>query len=122
MRVASKADIQDPLRSPTGEIVYELIGASGATGRAEKHSVAHIIIPPAQSSARHHHLVSEETYYILRGTARMVIDDRTFRLLPGQACFIVPGEHHQIFNDGDEDLEFIAVCAPPWMPDDSVFA
>jgi mannose-6-phosphate isomerase-like protein (cupin superfamily) len=121
MRVASRIDVKEPFQSPRGEVVYELIGASPESGRTEKHSVALVIIPPGKSSEEHHHIVSEETYYILRGIGRMVIDERTIYLTPGQACLIVPQERHQIFNDGDEDLEFIAVCAPPWVPGDSVY-
>ena len=122
MRIASKRDVKEPVRQPQGETVYELIGASGGAGGASKHSFALVIIPSGKSSVNHHHLVSEETYYILRGTARMVVDGQAFVLTPGQACLIQHPEWHQIFNVGDDDLEFIAVCAPPWTPDDSVFA
>jgi mannose-6-phosphate isomerase-like protein (cupin superfamily) len=121
MRIVSKGDVKESLRSPLGEVIYELIGASEETGGTEKHSLTIVIIPPGKSSAEHYHVVSEESYYILRGTARMVIDERVFQLTPGQACLIQPQEHHQIFNSGDEDLEFIAVCAPAWTPDDSIF-
>jgi mannose-6-phosphate isomerase-like protein (cupin superfamily) len=121
MHIASKADVKQPIESPLGEIVHELVGASEESGGAGKHSLALVTIPPGKSSARHYHPVAEETYYILRGVARMVVDGRSFRLSPGQACFIQPPEQHQIFNAGDGDLEFIAVCAPAWTPDDSVF-
>jgi mannose-6-phosphate isomerase-like protein (cupin superfamily) len=115
MHIASKKDVKEPIVNPLGEVVYELIGA-------QKHSLAAVTIPPGRSSDRHHHRVSEETYFILRGTARMIVDGQTFRLGPGQACLIQPPEQHQVFNDGDDDLEFVVVSAPAWTPDDSVFA
>jgi mannose-6-phosphate isomerase-like protein (cupin superfamily) len=121
MRIVSKKDIQKPLKSPPGEVIYELIGASEKAGGTEKHSLAIVTIPPGKSSAEHYHVVSEETYYVLRGTVRLVIDDRVFQLTPGQACLIQPLERHQIFNSGADELEFIAVCAPAWTPDDSIF-
>jgi mannose-6-phosphate isomerase-like protein (cupin superfamily) len=121
MRIVSKGDIEKPIRNPSGEVIYELIGAPEESGGSEKHSVALVTIPPGKSSAEHYHHVSEESYYILRGTARMVIDGQAFQLTPGQACLIQPLERHQIFNDGDDELEFIAVCAPAWTPDDSAF-
>jgi mannose-6-phosphate isomerase-like protein (cupin superfamily) len=121
MRIVSKDDVREPLRNPLGEVVYPLIGAPEEQGRTEKHSVAVVVIPPGGSSAAHYHHVSEETYIILRGTARMVIDGVSFELGPGQACLIQPPERHQIFNEGGEDLEFVAVCAPPWVSEDSVF-
>ena len=122
MHIAGIDNVSNPIYTSTGEIIYELVGAAQVSGAAQKHSVAVVVIAPGKSSAAHHHLVSEETYYILRGQARMVIDDRTFELGPGQACLIEPFERHQISNIGDGDLEFVAVCAPPWQPDDSIFA
>jgi mannose-6-phosphate isomerase-like protein (cupin superfamily) len=121
MRIVSKENVREPLRNPLGEVVYPLIGEPEEQGGAEKHSVAVVVIPPGGSSAGHYHNVAEETYYILRGTARMVIDEASFELAPGQVCLIQPLERHQIFNVGEEELEFIAVCAPPWVAEDSVF-
>ncbi len=120
MHIASKADAKQPIHSPWGEIVHELIGDSEQTGGARQHSLAIITIPPGKSSALHYHNTAEETYYILRGSARLVVDGQAYRLSPGQACLIQPPEQHQIFNSGDDDLEFIAVCTPAWTPDDSV--
>jgi mannose-6-phosphate isomerase-like protein (cupin superfamily) len=119
MHIRTVQDIQQPLTAPWGEVVYELVGAAPASGQAALHSLAHIIIPPGKSSQVHYHKVSEETYYILSGTARMVIDGREITLVPAQACLIQPGERHQIFNPGESNLEFLAVCAPAWSPQDS---
>lgn len=55
---------------------------------------------------------------MLKGTARLVLDGQEHRLEPGQACLIQPGEVHQIFNDTGETVEFLAVCAPPWIVED----
>jgi mannose-6-phosphate isomerase-like protein (cupin superfamily) len=121
MRIASKAEVKEPIRNPLGEVIYELIGAGEGAGGTEKHSVAIVTLPPGKSSTKHHHRVSEESYYVLQGMARMVIDSQSFQLRPGQACLIEPGEQHQIFNPGDEELEFIAISAPAWAPEDSVF-
>ncbi len=118
MHVASKAE-RRPLVQPWGETVFELVGRPADHGGAA-HSLAHIILAPGHASARHYHHHTEETYYLLAGTAEMVIDERTLTLDAGQACLIVPGERHQIFNRGAENLEFLAVCAPAWAPDDSI--
>jgi len=121
MHVASKADVKEPIRNPLGEVIYELIGAAERAGGTEKHSVAVVTLPPGHSSAMHYHHVSEESYYVLRGKAQMVIDDQTFQLAPGQACLIEPGEQHQIFSVGEQELEFIAISAPAWVLEDSIF-
>jgi mannose-6-phosphate isomerase-like protein (cupin superfamily) len=119
MHTRTIQDIQQPLTAPCGEVVYELVGAAPASGSATLHSLAHIIIPPGKSSQIHYHKVSEETYYLLSGTARMVIDDHELTLVPAQACLILPGQWHQVFNPGEDNLEFLAICAPAWSPHDS---
>jgi mannose-6-phosphate isomerase-like protein (cupin superfamily) len=118
MRITSKTAVT-PLADPGGETVFELIGKSAEHGGAAGHSLAHIVIAPGKASSRHFHKVSEETYYVLHGTGKLVLDGQMFALQPGQACLIEPGETHQIFNPGESDLEFLAVCAPAWAPGDS---
>jgi mannose-6-phosphate isomerase-like protein (cupin superfamily) len=118
MRVTTKDEIAEPFLAPLGELIYELIGSPPEAGGTTKHSFAHAVVPPSKLSPRHYHKVCEETYYILKGRATMVIDDHHFTLSPGQSCLIMPGEVHQVFNKEAEDLEFLVVCAPPWTADD----
>ncbi len=118
MRVTTREEIREPFRAPLGELVYELIGPSDALGGSRLHSFALVAIPPGKRSPTHYHKVSEETYHMLKGRARMVVDGREFELTPGQSLLILPGEVHQICNERPEDVEFLVVCAPPWTPDD----
>ena len=121
MRLTRKEEITTPFLNSTGERVYEMLGAPESIGGAKHHSFSHIIIPAGCSSSPHYHPVAEETYYILSGEGRMVVDGEELRLVPGDALLIQPPEKHQIFNDSDGELEFIAVCAPPWTPEISVY-
>jgi mannose-6-phosphate isomerase-like protein (cupin superfamily) len=119
MRIIAKDNIAEPFRAPLGEVIYEMIGRPEDLGGTSKHSFVHVSLPPGKSSAAHYHKVSEETYYVLQGTGRLIINNKTFALNIGQACLIMPGEVHQIFNDGETPLEFLTVSAPAWTPDDS---
>lgn len=121
MRIARKEDDTKPRIAEKGEILYELMDRAEELGGTVKHSLVHIVIPMNKCSSAHFHTVSEETYYVLKGEGRMVIDDKVFTLVPGQACLIMPGEVHQIFNDKSTDLEFLAICAPAWEPGDSTY-
>jgi len=112
-------DQVSPLRTQHGEIVYEMIGSTAEHGGVKQHSLAHIVIPTGKASLEHYHKISEETYYILRGSARMVLGGQVFSAAPSQVILIKPGQRHQIFNAGEEDLEFLAICAPAWRPEDS---
>jgi mannose-6-phosphate isomerase-like protein (cupin superfamily) len=118
----SKLNTPDPILTPHGEIIYELIGRPDDHGGVLGHSVAQVVLPAGKASRPHHHQVSEETYYILSGQARMHLDERQFELLPGQAVLILPKQVHQIFNIGESNLEFLAICSPAWFQEDTFFS
>jgi len=120
MTIRRKDDLK-PFDSEHGETVREFFGkAVGPDG--VQHSLAHIVIAPGKASLKHHHPIAEESYYILSGQARMVIDGEECAMKASDGVVILPKREHQIFNDGEEDLVFIAVCVPPWTPDCSVFS
>ena len=108
-----------PFSSPYGEIVREYMGI--AAGGTQQHSLAHITLLPGKASLKHYHPVVEESYVILSGQGRMVIDGEEQMLRAGDAVAVPVNAIHQIFNDSDANLEFLAVCTPPWTPDCSVF-
>jgi mannose-6-phosphate isomerase-like protein (cupin superfamily) len=88
---------------------------------AERHSVAEVVIPPGLATLRHYHPVAEETYYILLGRGRIIIDGEEAEAVPGEAIYIAPGEHHKLENLEDADLRLLCVCAPAWEPTNTVW-
>jgi mannose-6-phosphate isomerase-like protein (cupin superfamily) len=119
--ITRKDKVEKPFTTMTGERVYEMIGRPEHLGGATKHSFGYTVIPRNCSSRPHYHPYAEETYYILKGKGRMIIDGVEHSVRPGDAIFISPPEKHQIFADGLEDLEFIVVCAPAWELSNSIF-
>ncbi|WP_346898985.1 cupin domain-containing protein [uncultured Roseibium sp.] len=119
MRIVKKDDITEPFVAPLGEKIYEMIGRPTEIGGTTNHSFVHVVIPPGKSSPKHYHKVSEETYYVLAGRGRIIIDGKEKIISPGDACLIMPGEIHQIFVESDENLEFLTVSAPAWVPTDT---
>lgn len=118
MHVITKDEIQTPFLAPLGELIYELIGVPSEVGGTQNHSLAHVVVPVGKLSPKHYHKTSEESYYILKGKARVTIDNQDVILSPGQAFLIMPGEIHQLFNDDPEPLELLVVCAPAWTGED----
>jgi mannose-6-phosphate isomerase-like protein (cupin superfamily) len=116
-----KDKIENPFVSKSGERVYEMIGRPTRLGGATKHSFGYAVISPNRSSELHYHPDAEETYYIMKGTGRLVIDGTEYKVRQGDAILISPPEKHQIFCEGDDELEFIVVCAPAWEPNNSVY-
>ena len=121
MMVTSKNKVKKVLENSSGEKIYELIGKAKELGGSSKHSVAYVVIKKNGSSLLHYHPKAEESYYVLKGKARIVVDNNENLLKKGDAVLIMPFEKHQIFNDGEENLEFIVVSAPAWEPNNSVF-
>lgn len=119
MRVITREEVDKPFLAPLGEVIYELFGAVPETGSTRNHSLAHVVVPPGKLSPKHYHKIFEESYYILKGQARVTVDGQDYILAPGQACLIMPGDVHQLFNDHDtETLELLVVCAPAWSEGD----
>ena|SRR3990167_6874444 len=118
MHIRKKQDCH-AFDSKTGLIVYELAGRS--TGGALQHSLAHIEILPGGASLKHYHPVVEESYYILKGEAKIEINGEFQYLKTGQMVVVPPKLTHQIFNESDTLLQFLAVCSPPWTTDCSVY-
>lgn len=118
MHVKNAAEV-NPLQTPHGEVVYELMGS--AAGGSAAHSVAHIVIPAGRASRRHYHPTAEESYVVLSGRGRLEMDGETCALGAGDAVAITPPLVHQLFNAGEDDLVILAICVPPWTPDNSVY-
>ena len=117
MIIIRKPDYPSLIMNQGGERIQEILGVQA--GSVYSHSIAEITIPPAGTAMPHFHKETEETYLILSGTATIQIQDEQLVLTAGEAVLIEPGEVHQIINNGEENLVFIAVCVPAWQPGDS---
>lgn len=117
MFIANKSSFPPEISNPEGEILQEIFGTN--TGGIENHSLAKVTLPPGKKSVPHYHKISTESYMILSGTATLQIDQHRATLNPGEGALIAPLEVHQITNQTNEDVVFLAVCVPAWQPDDS---
>jgi mannose-6-phosphate isomerase-like protein (cupin superfamily) len=121
MKLITAKESPDPLYDePTGTVVYTMIGKSyGEEAVTNNHSVSYVVMPKKSGWFRtHYHKVTEETYHVLSGQARVIVDGKEVTVSPGQALLIMPNEVHSLCNDQDTDLEFLAICSPPASPDD----
>ncbi|MDR3161748.1 MAG: cupin domain-containing protein [Spirochaetaceae bacterium] len=71
------------------------------------------IIPPGGSIGQHTHRGDFETYYILKGRARVNDNGLWHDLGPGDMTQCRDGDFHAIENAGDTDLEYLAVILYP---------
>ena len=102
------------------ETVYEMVGCSDETGRTKYHNIVQVLLPSGHSGGSHYHKLAEETYYVLKGEADIIINGYSFKVTPGMMISILPGEIHDVINNTDNDFELLAISAPAFSPEDSI--
>lgn len=75
-------------------------------------SVIHERMPPGAAEARHRHHVARQFFFVLLGTATMELSGRREQIGPYQGIEVPPGAAHQIFNESNEDVEFLVISQP----------
>jgi len=108
-----------PFVGDDGSIIREL--ASPRNLPLTRHSLAEIRHPPGTASREHYHTLAEEAYYVLGGRGGVRVDGETQKLEPGDVAVIVPGQRHQVWQEGDEDLVLLVTCVPAYSVEEVIF-
>jgi len=69
-------------------------------------------VAPGGHIREHSHDQQVELQICFEGRGRIVIDGEPHPLRPGTSCFLGYNSHHEIINDGTEDLVMLWVIAP----------
>jgi uncharacterized cupin superfamily protein len=109
--------------SPKGKFAGEGIRVSEALGRKrdstdllERHpfDVEILRVPPGKAPYPYHsHSAQWEFYHVISGNGRVRHDEGATPVVAGDACIFLPGEAHQFFNDGSDDLVMYVVADNP---------
>jgi mannose-6-phosphate isomerase-like protein (cupin superfamily) len=62
-----------------------------------------------QSTTGHRHAGQEEVYFFIKGSGRMELDYKEFKVKAGDVILIEDNVFHRVHNDGDFFLDFICV-------------
>lgn len=65
------------------------------------------VLPGGKSFQKHFHQDMQETFVLISGQVRMIVDDCEIALTAGDSVLVEPGEVHQMFNDTEQDAEYI---------------
>ena len=97
------------IRNGNGETEMRKIlnGAEELYGKGRMFN--HMILAPGRSIGEHRHEGDNEIFYFLRGSGLYSDNGKPVRVAPGDTAVCSDGECHSLVNDGDEDLEFIAL-------------
>ena len=61
-------------------------------------------LAPGASIGMHRHETSSEIVYVVSGHGRILFDDTSFPIGPGQCHYCPKGHSHSTVNDGEEEL------------------
>ena len=88
------------------------------TAGSVKMTFGKITVSPGDGSPRHYHAKTEEIYYIMSGSGKMVIDGKTFSVKKGHSILVPKGARHELANTGRGKLVYICVDSPVFDPKD----
>jgi mannose-6-phosphate isomerase-like protein (cupin superfamily) len=78
-----------------------------------------ILLKPGQELGLHLHNETEETFYIIKGNPKMIINEEEYRSSIGDAFKIDPLEKHNLVNDTSNEIRVIFIKVP-YNPEDKV--
>jgi mannose-6-phosphate isomerase-like protein (cupin superfamily) len=113
MKVESVKRVE-PFTTKDGSTIRELHHTSAQ-------SLAEATLEPDQATERHYHRLSEEIYFVVKGSGDMEIDGEHRRIAVGDAVLIPPGAWHTLHNNGTSELRILCCCSPPYSHDDTYF-
>jgi mannose-6-phosphate isomerase-like protein (cupin superfamily) len=69
-------------------------------------------LPPKSANTLHKHIRSEEFYFVLEGTGRMRVGDKTLTVPKYGGVMVGPEQLRQVFNDTQDEVLWLIVGAP----------
>ena len=68
---------------------------------------------------KHYHNEVEETFYFIKGSCKMEIDDKKFITKPGDSFRVEANEKHSMINEYEEPVKMIFIKYP-YIKDDKI--
>jgi mannose-6-phosphate isomerase-like protein (cupin superfamily) len=107
----------DPYVTKDGSLIREIIRPTIREG--VRMSLAEATVKKDCTTILHLHRSSQEIYHILSGRGMMTLEQEIFAVEPGDSILIMPGTPHQVKNTGDQPLEILCCCYPPYDHEDT---
>ena len=93
------------MKVPNADLLQDLGGSERLGGRLWR-------LPPYSANTWHRHVVSWEFYFLLEGTGRMRVGERTITVTRYGSVLMAPSVLRQIFNDTPDESLWLIVSAP----------
>jgi mannose-6-phosphate isomerase-like protein (cupin superfamily) len=69
-------------------------------------------LPPKSANTLHKHIRAEEFYFVLEGTGRLRVGDKTLTVPRYGGLLVGPDQLRQVFNDTDAEVLWLIIGAP----------
>lgn len=75
-------------------------------------SIIYERMPGNTYEVRHYHNKARQFFFVLSGTATLEVDGERINLRPYEGYEVVPLVPHQMFNETDNEIEFLVTSQP----------
>lgn len=100
--------------------VYRPWGWYDSIANAPGFQVKRIGVKPGQKLSLQMHHKRAEHWIVVKGTAKVTIDERVFNLGENQSCFIPLGAKHRLENTTPDPLELVEVQCGSYLGEDDI--
>ena len=84
------------------------------------HKVKRIVVEPGRRLSLQKHAPRSEHWFVVHGTATVVLDDRTIEVPAGHAIDVPVGVAHRCENNGTQPVVFIEVQHGDYFGEDDI--
>jgi mannose-1-phosphate guanylyltransferase / mannose-6-phosphate isomerase len=96
------------------------LGAYEILAQGRRYQVKRITVVPGGCLSLQYHYHRAEHWVVVKGTARVTHDERTFLLRENESTFIPIGGVHRLENPGREVLDIIEVQSGSYLEEDDI--
>lgn len=112
--------IEYPLSDPNSTITLTDLFHPKKDGLPVGYSLGHFTIKSGARTVRFIFKKSTDLIYVLKGKAKVEVDDKVIDLQEKQLLLIPAGAQRCILNTASMDLEYLSIAQPEFHPDDCV--
>ena len=117
--VSQLSDLKDQA-AEYHQTVYRPWGSYSILEDAEDCKVKRLVVKPGQVLSLQMHHKRAEHWTVIRGVAKVRIDDREFLLRPNESTYIPVETRHRLENPGSEDVHLIEVQTGAYFGEDDI--
>lgn len=88
--------------------------------KGKNYWIKRIVVKPGRKLSYQRHMHRSEHWIVVRGMARVLMDEKEYYLRPGESTFVPAGVKHRLENPGRIDLEMIEVAIGDYLGEDDI--